>query len=82
MASGEIKGMGHPASTTPPDFNLNGKTIYWPQFGGETYMAWFVKSFCIRYPPNSHNPWLCSYGYATLLSVNIPTIPYACTYNP
>ncbi len=68
------------AATTPPDLNMDGQNVDWGHpFGGETYEAWLIKAFCIRL---GNLPWVCSHGYASLLSVNIATVPYPCTHNP
>jgi hypothetical protein len=68
-------------STSPPDNIMTGENVFWSHpYGGETYVSWDVKALCIS--ANGHKPWSCSYGYATLLSVNIPVAQQVCTYNP
>jgi tectonin-like protein len=69
------------AATTPPDLNLNGQRVNaGPPYGNDTYYAWLVEAGCVRLPASG--PWYCSYGFASLLSINVPTVPYPCTYNP
>ncbi|SRR6266849_3220477 len=64
--------------TTPPDNSFNGDLVGGPMFDGQKSMAFIVTAFCVR----GSNSWSCLHGYASLLSVNVPTIPYACRHNP
>lgn len=65
--------------TTPPDNSLNGELVGWGRPDGDYYISWIVSAFCTRGP---NGGWACLYGYASLLSVNVPVQPYACTHNP
>jgi len=69
------------AATTPPDNSFNGENVFWPPpYGGETYVAWLSDAPCFSW--TGHQPWACIYGWVNQLSVNMATVPYACTHNP
>jgi len=67
--------------TTPPDFNMTGENVFWSINDiNDKYISWNVTALCVRLAEGT--PWKCSYGWSSLLSVNITVLPQSCTYNP